>query len=657
MRKLTAVLCIAIACIAAFMLWRGFQSPKPTAVDVSTVVPPSRLDAELSVQQAMAASQVTGDSADAFVGSEACKSCHVDQHASWHQTYHRSMTMLATEENVLAPFDGVLEIEGQTYQLTKETDQQTGDTTFWVESDDPEWERTVFQAGGDVREETPHRRKSQIVMTTGSHHFQAYWIRSDYGRELWQFPLRYDLTENAWVHRKDVFLGPPEWRPGMHFKVWNDNCIFCHATGGQPGRDPQSSLMEHTTIAELGIACESCHGPGREHLAKHSLAVGSASSGDVTSSKPEATASASNSNASKGSVVTSASASSNVTHDDSIVNPAKLDHERSSEICGACHSNFLHDDPDVMVIGPQFRPGRRLTEFGRFFTPQLEKDSDIVSRFWSDGTNRSTGREFMGVKSSPCYKRGEMSCLSCHSMHNSDPDDQLAKSMESNEACLQCHENFRDTLQEHTHHAPGSAGSLCYNCHMPYTNYGLFKATRSHSITSPKVSSISHKSRPNACNLCHLDQSLAWTAEHLNEWYDQPRPDLQSDEEQTSAWAIMALRGDAGQRAIAAWIARWTPAQEVSGVDWIPPILKELEEDPYTAVAYVAKASAKRLGQSPVDDQANNYDAKRVTEILGMSQRSKAITPDAGENAAVALSEFIQELRARRDTKPIASVE
>jgi len=606
-RKLILVLAVLALTLGAVALYRGMgEGSVRAAVPVENAVPPSRL---ASSETGQGLRQLASDeSGEPYVGSETCQTCHTEQHESWHRSYHRSMTMLATPENVLAPFDAELEIDGQAYRLYRDGD------LFWVESDDPEWERGVFQAGGDVREANkPERSKSQVVMTTGSHHFQAYWIRSEYGRELWQFPLRYDLTEKTWVHRKDVFLGPPEWRPGMHFKVWNDNCIFCHATGGRPGFDSSSNYMENTTVTELGIACESCHGPGREHAEKQNALTVDGGSGDGLSKS-----------------------------DDFIVNPMKLDHEVSSEICGSCHSNFLHDDPNVMVNGPQFLPGRRLTEFGRFFTPPLEKETDIVSRFWSDGVSRSTGREFMGVKSSPCYKRGEMSCLSCHSMHSSEPDDQLAVNMETNEACLQCHEDLRTDLQAHTHHAPDSSGSLCYNCHMPYTNYGLFKGTRSHTITSPKVSSIQHKTRPNACNLCHLDQSLAWTSEHLSSWYEQPAVELQPDELKTSAWALLALRGDAGQRAIAAWIPRWQPAQDVAGKQWMEPILRELESDPYHAVSYVARATAKRLQDGL--DESSMEDEGSLIKALGISD-------------AAMLDKFIDEVMSRRDLKPIASVE
>ena len=573
---ISMLLCLTVALAAWFA-----RNRQPLTVASADVLPPR------------------GPNEQQYVGSDACRSCHEDQHASWHATYHRTMTQPATPDTVFAPFDRELEIEGQRFRLFREDD------SFWVEMDDPEWEKRLFDANLDARKQPKRKRTiAQVVMTTGSHHFQVYWTRSEYGRELWQFPLRYDLTEKQWVHRKDVFLGPPTWRPGMRFRVWNNDCIHCHATGGRPGLDPASGLMEHTTVSEFGIACEACHGPGGEHVASHDTAPN-----DIRES--------------------------NTSSDPTIINPAKLDHELSSEICGQCHSNFIHDDPDLVVTGSKYRPGRRLTEFGRFYRPQLEADDDIVSRFWLDGVNRSTGREFMGVRDSPCYRRGELSCLSCHSMHESDPNDQLTAGMDTNEACFQCHAGFRDRLTEHTHHAADSSGSLCYNCHMPHTNYALFKATRSHQVTNPVAQSIEHKSRLNACNLCHLDQTLAWTANKLEDWYGQPVPSLQTDEHEISAWALWALRGDAGQRVVAAWHPRWNAAQEASGTDWLRPVLDELAKDPYAAVQHVATASQKRL--PTVGDDTG----KKVA-----NERGKSLD-----------SQVIAEILSRRDTTPIASVE
>jgi predicted CXXCH cytochrome family protein len=206
---------------------------------------------------------------------------------------------------------------------------------------------------------------------------------------------------------------------------------------------------------------------------------------------------------------------------------------------------------------------------------------------------RVSGREFNGLVESPCYQKGQLSCLSCHSMHQSQPADQLAAKMESNQACLQCHDKIQ--VQAHTRHRPDSSGSLCYNCHMPHTTYGLMKAIRSHTIDSPSVPATLRTGRPNACNLCHLDQTLAWTARHLGEWYGQKVPALPADEQQVSAAALLVLRGDAGQRALLAWHMGWAPARQASGEKWLAPYLAQLFDDPYATVRYLAQRSLQRL--------------------------------------------------------------
>src|SRR5947208_5654909 len=67
-----------------------------------------------------------------------------------------------------------------------------------------------------------------------------------------------------------------------------------------------------------------------------------------------------------------------------------------------------------------------------------------------------------------------------------------------------------------SHHLAASSGSQCYDCHMPHTTYGVLKAIRSHQVGSPRVADELATGRPNACNLCHLDKPLAWTAHQLD---------------------------------------------------------------------------------------------------------------------------------------------
>src|SRR5437867_2203139 len=40
---------------------------------------------------------------DGYVSSDKCQACHPSQYASWHATFHRTMTQVAAPENVIGP--------------------------------------------------------------------------------------------------------------------------------------------------------------------------------------------------------------------------------------------------------------------------------------------------------------------------------------------------------------------------------------------------------------------------------------------------------------------------------------------------------------------------------------------------------------------------
>jgi hypothetical protein len=99
--------------------------------------------------------------------------------------------------------------------------------------------------------------------------------------------------------------------------------------------------------------------------------------------------------------------------------------------------------------------------------------------------------------------------------------------------------------------------------------------------------------RPNACNQCHLDQTLGWTADYLDRWYGTPRPTLTPDEQTIAASVLWLLKGDAGQRALMAWSMGWDDAMEASGSDWMPLYIGQLLDDPYDAVRFIAWRSLR----------------------------------------------------------------
>ena len=204
---------------------------------------------------------------------------------------------------------------------------------------------------------------------------------------------------------------------------------------------------------------------------------------------------------------------------------------------------------------------------------------------------RVAGREYTSLEQSGCFQRGEMSCLSCHQLHKaaddtrSDKDwanDQLKPSSYGNDACVQCHDQQQYSTA-HTHHLADSSGSTCYNCHMPHTAYGLLKAIRNHTISIPDLKLDLAADRPNACNQCHLDKTLKWTADHLKEWYSIDEPELDDEQSEIAASILWLLKGNAANRALAAWAMGWSDAQAASGNDWQSIYLAQLLNDPYLA--------------------------------------------------------------------------
>ncbi len=519
-----------------------------------------------------------------YVGSDACRSCHLQEHASWHASWHRTMTQIATPESVIGEFDVSLAWEGRTYELQRRRDQ------YWVDMELP------------PRAGTYGRFQRPLVLTTGSHHMQAYWYpMMDDHRFLSLFPFMYLKEDQRWVPRTAVFLIPPGQPQGDETGRWSNDCIRCHATHGRMAirnlSDPATYDLRDvdTRVAEFGISCEACHGPGEKHVRMKS----SSPSGIHPSA-----------------------------HDDTeltIVHPHKIDHKLSAQICGQCHSIFTTHDDDAlcewMQNGWTYRPGDDLSESKLRYVRQcgphgmVDGGDDAEHFFWSDGMVRVSGREYNGLIESPCFQRGDMSCVHCHQLHRSPDDprtaldwanDQLGPQMDGNHACTQCHERFSDesVLTQHTHHLIQSSGSNCYNCHMPHTTYGLLKAMRSHEVSSPSVRNSLQTGRPNACNQCHLDRTLEWSARNLAAWYGASVPEMNQDERSIAASILWSLRGDAGQRALMAWSFGWEAARDASESEWMVPYLVELMQDPYTAVRYIAKRSLRQNA----DYDLTNYD-------------------------------------------------
>jgi hypothetical protein len=578
---------------------------------------------------------------DGYVSSGACRACHPRNHSTWRHTWHRTMTQIANARTALGRFDGApIEIGGARYRMWREGEKLFG----------------AFAAGRPG--EGPGERVVPLVLSTGSHHMQVYWYPTGSGRLLDQFPLVWLREAARWVPRNAAFVRPPTGEAPDERGRWNATCIKCLATRGRPRLIELGPLTirrgVRTEAAELGIACEACHGPGARHvranrdpLRRYRLHLAQAP-------------------------------------DPTIVNPARLSPARSAQVCGQCHSVFApRDDAQrvrTLAEGFDFVPGddleasRHIVRHGpgaRRATGEVgEAERALIPMsFWPDGMVRVSGREYNALTDSPCFvqgneARGIMTCLSCHRLHQARDDarsratwadDLLAPGMRGNDACLGCHAALggEAALERHTRHPAGSSGSLCYNCHMPPTTFGLLKAMRSHTIDSPSAATAASSGRPLACNLCHLDRSLRWGAQVLSDWYGHDVPPLTEDQASLPASVVALLSGDAAQRALAAWAMGWRPAIEASGDMPRAALLGALLDDPYDAVRYVA---ARSIARQP-DAGELEYDflappAERVEAARRLRGRDR-LAPDHPSLLGARLA----ELAARRDDRPVLLAE
>jgi len=225
-------------------------------------------------------------------------------------------------------------------------------------------------------------------MSTGSHHQQTYWIPIPGAQGLMQLGWSYLLDEQRWTPARGPV--PDSTLEGSHARgLWSFLCIRCHATAGRIAR-PDAPANIAAEVAELGIACEACHGPGAAHVARTAIrcaATGCTGAGATARDGPIRQT------------------------------RAKLPHDRSAMVCGRCHSVAeLKSQPEWWKTWRRLHARRR--PLPRPATCWRGRSARATTRGRSgpDGTYKPVGREFSGLLVSRCYTQGELSCVSCHSM-------------------------------------------------------------------------------------------------------------------------------------------------------------------------------------------------------------------------------------------------
>lgn len=535
-----------------------------------------------------------------YAGSTACLTCHPDHYASWHRTFHRTMTQDASDASVLGDFAaGRLEYGGVTAQMRRDG------------------ERFVMT----FKEPSGAERRVNVERAVGSHRYQQYLARDG---DLWfRLPVAWNVAEQRFIHMNGAFLTPdPELDPqrgavarsdyDRHVTRWNDNCIFCHNTAPNPGALDDGHFA--STTAELGIACEACHGPGEAHVAlnRNPLRRYALHLSELA--------------------------------DPTVGNPARMPVERASEVCGRCHGQRKAADIDkVLREGDRFVPGTALSAHS---TP-LARDTTLngqpgvfAARFWNDGTPRLTAYEYQGLLLSPCAARGELTCDSCHAMHDAEPSMQLRRDVTGDAQCTQCHADLRESsaVARHTRHDAGTSGSRCTACHMPDVVYGLVAARISHRIETPAPLQQERDARPDACTLCHVDRSRAWAISALAEQRGEARNGEVASTEALPEVTRMLLTGDPLERAVAA-AALGRQDAHTPRADRYALLLDALARDRYPAVRDIARRSLRALAPGNTSARAL-LDAFTATELdLAVRvARAQAIAAALGAASGARLS-------------------
>ena len=304
-----------------------------------------------------ATSPAQGTSAEqeaAYVGDEACASCHADLYTAYHRTgMGRSLSRF---DSATAP-------------------EQFGEgTTVYEPQSDFYYEAFVR---GDTLFQREYRLDGEGDVIYERSHPVAYVIGSGNATRSYLMDVQGQLTEMPmtwYVERQKWDLSPGYEQKNFRFgRPISPECMTCH--NGLP--EHEAFTPAHYEAVPEGITCERCHGPGSDHIDRHLAGLGP-EEGDA-----------------EGEI------------DASIVNPAHLDRDGQLALCQQCHltgtSVFASgEDPTT------YRPGRPLETNRTVFVDQEQLEDP--ERFGIASHAQRLAR-------SACFQESAMTCTTCHDPH------------------------------------------------------------------------------------------------------------------------------------------------------------------------------------------------------------------------------------------------
>jgi len=391
-----------------------------------------------------------------FVDEATCAACHAAQAATWKESHHAKAEALAGAATVLGDFEDAR----FRYAGTESRFHRKG-AEYWVDTDGPDGRLASYR----------------VMHTFGVAPLQQYLLALDGGR-LQALGIAWDVRRKAWFHLypRDKLVAGDELHWTRPAQNWNFMCAECHTTGLRRNFDFAGQRFD-TTWQALGVGCQACHGPASAHVA--------GASGRRDAPPPA--------------------------HGFAV--DLKTGGRTLLETCARCHS-------------------RRAPLADGFDATHRLSDDYAVSLLTSalyevDGHFKDEDFEYGSFAQSRMFMKG-VTCTDCHDAHGG------GLRAQGNAVCLACHNPVRpieragldtSTLQRkdydtpaHTHHAAGTPGSRCVDCHMPGKFYMQVDFRHDHALTIPRPDLSATLHVPNACNACHRDRSPAWAAARLADW-------------------------------------------------------------------------------------------------------------------------------------------
>lgn len=404
-----------------------------------------------------------------FVGSASCAGCHTEQHQAWQQSQHHHAMAHASSDSVLGDFnDSRFEYAGITSRFT----QRDGD--YFVTTDGPDGELTEYR----------------VLYTFGLDPLQQYLVDLGQGR-LQALSIAWDTRPTEQGGQRWFHLYPDEEVVHGHMlhwtgpsQNWNFMCADCHVTDYRKGFDAQAQSFS-AAWSELGVGCESCHGPGSQHLQW--------SAGEQQWPDKGLT------------LLLDERKGMHWLHELDRVTASRsipLASDKEQQVCAQCHS--LRS-----AVAEGYHAGLPLYDFYR---PELLSDP----LYFADGQQREEVFISASFAQSRMHAAG-VTCSDCHQPHSQ------ALRAEGNALCSSCHLSTEFDQPSHHFHPPGSSGAQCVSCHMPERTYMVIDPRRDHRIAVPRPDLAVQLDTPDACSGCHTDQDPAWAAQQLREWFPEGR--------------------------------------------------------------------------------------------------------------------------------------